>query len=120
MFRSSKLFLVVLVVLIFATSAFAFAANITGLPATTRAGEGATVIGGYAVSNLDYTLNPTSTSTVSAVSFTLDNPAATVTVSLDGGTTFVNCTNPSANNWTCSTTTSVASASQLVIVASDR
>lgn len=120
MFRSSKLLALVLVVLIFATSAFAFAASITGLPATTRAGEGATVIGGYAVSNLDYALTVANPSTVSAVNFTLDAAAATVSVSLDGGTNFFNCTNPANNDWTCATTTSVASATQLVIVASDR
>ena len=119
MFRSSKLFVIVLVVLIFATSAFAFAASITGLPATTRAGEGATVIGGYTVSNLDYVLAVANPSTVSAVNFTLNAAAADVSVSLDGGTTFTGCTDLGSNNWSCTTTTSVAAASQLVIVASD-
>jgi len=120
MFRSSKLFFIVLVVLIFATSAFAFAASITGLPATTRAGEGATIIGNYAVSNLDYVLTVANPSTISAVTFTLDNAAATVSVSLDGGTSFVNCTNGTGNDWSCATTSTVLSATQLVIVASDR
>jgi hypothetical protein len=120
MFRSSKLFAIVLVVLIFATSAFAFAASITGLPATTRAGEGATVIGNYAVLNLDYTLSTGAPSTISAVNVTLDNAAVTVEVSLDGGATFVGCTNTSGNIWSCATTTTVATATQLVIVASDR
>lgn len=120
MFRSSKLFIIVLVVLIFATSAFAFAASITGLPATTRAGEGVTVIGGYTVSNLDYVLTGANPSTVSAVNFTLNAPAADVSVSLDGGTTFdTGCTDDGFNNWSCTTTTSVAAATQLVIVASD-
>ena len=120
MFRSSKLFVIVLLILVFATSAFAFAASITGLPATTRAGEGAAVIGNYAVSNLDYVLTVANPSTISAVTFTLDNAAATVAVSLDGGTNFVSCTNPSGFNWTCPTTSTVAAATQLVIVASDR
>ena len=120
MFRSSKLFIAVLIVLVFATTAFAFAASITGLPATTRAGEGATVIGGYAVSNLDYVLTVANPSTISAVTFTLDNVAATVSVSLDGGTNFVTCTNTAANDWSCPTTTGVSTATQLVIVASDR
>lgn len=120
MFRSSKLFVIVLVVLIFATSAFAFAASITGLPGTTRAGEGATVIGGYTVSGLDYVLTGGNPSTVSAVKFTLNATASDVSVSLDGGTSFITC-GPDAgvNNWICNTTTSVASASELVIVASD-
>lgn len=120
MFRSSKPFVLVLVVLIFATSAFAFAASITGLPATTRAGEGATVIGNYAVVNLDYTLSTGVPSIISEVDVTLDNPAATVEVSLDGGTSFVACTDQGGNSWNCITSTSVAAANQLVIVASDR
>lgn len=120
MFRSYKLFVLVLVILVFATAAFAFAASINGLPATTRAGEGATVIGGYTVSNLDYALTVANPSTVSAVTFTLDNVATSVSASLDGGTSFVNCTNTAGNDWSCATTTSVTSASQLVIVASDR
>ena len=119
MFRSSKLFVIVLVVLIFATSAFAFAASITGLPATTRAGEGATIIGNYAVSNLDYVLTVANPSTISSVDFTLDNPAATVAVSLDGGISFVNCSNTGGTDWSCPTTSTVAAATQLVIVASD-
>jgi hypothetical protein len=119
MFRSSKWFILVLIVLIFATSAFAFAASITGLPATTRAGEGATVIGGYTVSNLDYVLTAGNPSTVSAVNFTLNAAATDVSVSLDGGTTFDTCSDLGSNNWGCTTTTSVASANQLVIVASD-
>jgi len=118
MFRSSKLFLAVLIVLIFATSAFAFAAGITNVP-TTRAGEGATVIGGYDLISLDYTLSTGTPSTISAVDLTLDATAAQVSVSLDG-TSFITCTSGNGTDWTCVTTTSVVSADQLVIIASDR
>ena len=120
MFRSSKLFIIVLITLVFTSSAFAFAAAITGLPATTRAGEGATVIGGYEVLSLDYTLNAGNPSTISQVNITLDNVAATVEVSLDGGANFDACTSGNGTDWVCATTTNVATATNLIIVASDR
>lgn len=102
MFRSSKLFVVVLMVLVFATAAFAFAASNT-VPAS-FAGEGASVTSGYTVSSVTYNLNATTPSDIDSVSFTLNAAAGTVKVRLITTGSYVNCTNSSGFNWTCNTT----------------
>ena len=114
-FRSSKMF-VVLLVLVFATTAFAFAAANT-MPADTFAGEGTTTTSGYTVSNVAYNLNATNASNIDSVSFDLDAAAGTVTISLDG-TNFYACTNGVGFSWSCTTTgETVASASELTVIA---
>lgn len=122
MFRSSKLFLVVLIAMIFATSAFAFAAGINNMPATSYAGEGVSLIGSFDLSNLDYAVNAGNPSTISAVNFTLAPTAVNVQASLDNGATFVTCDDgvSSGTNWSCPFAVDVNSASGLVIVASDQ
>lgn len=117
MFRSTKLFAVVLIVMIFATAAFAFAAGITNIPTTIRAGEGSEPIGGYNVEALDYVMN---NETISTVTFTLNATATNVEVSLDG-TTFVACTTSNGGtDWSCTTNASVATATELTIVANNQ
>lgn len=119
-FRSSKMFVVVLVVLVFATAAFAFAATNT-VPAT-YAGEGASVTSGYTVSNVAYTLNGTTASNIDAVSFDLNAAAGTVTVRLVTTGSYYSCTNGSGNSWSCDTTSpqvTVAAADELRIVATE-
>jgi len=101
MFRSSKWFFIVLVVLIFATSAFAFAASNT-VPAS-FAGEGASVTSGYTVTNVAYNLNAATPSNIDNVTFTLNAAAATVKVRLVTTGSYVTCTDPSGNNWNCAT-----------------
>mgnify|MGYP001578824857 CR=1 FL=1 len=116
-FRSSKLFFVVLVVLVLATSAYAFAATNT-VPAS-RAGEGSGAISGYTVSNIVYTFDTANPSNLTNVAFSLDAAAATVKVSLTAAGTLQTCTNPSGTNWTCTLTgVTVTSASSLRVVAS--
>ena len=120
MFRSSKLFVVVLVVLIFATAAFAFAA--TNTVPNTYAGEGASVTSGYTVSAVVYALNGTTASNIDSVAFTLNAPAATVKVRLVTTGSYYNCTNTSGNNWSCATTApqaTVAAADELRVIATD-
>ena len=101
MFRSSKFFVVLLIVLVFATAAFAFAASNT-VPAS-FAGEGASVTSGYTVSNVAYNLNATTPSNIDSVSFTLNAAAGNVKVRLITTGSYVNCTNPSGFNWSCTT-----------------
>ena len=116
MFRLSKLFFIVLIVLVFATAAFAFAASNT-VPAS-FAGEGSSVTSGYTVSNVVYTLNATTPSNIDSVAFTLNATAATVKVRLVTTGSYFTCTNPSGNNWTCTTTGStVAAADEFRVVA---
>lgn len=61
---------VLMLVLIFAASAYAFAATNTVNPS--RAGEGTGAISGFTISNIDYTVNAANPTEVSQVSFTLD------------------------------------------------
>ena len=116
MFRPSRLFIVVLIVLIFATSAFAFAASNT-VPAS-YAGEGASVTSGYTVTNVVYNLNGTTPSNIDSVAFTLNAAAATVKVRLVTTGSYYSCTNPSGNNWNCTTAgATVAAADEFRVVA---
>ena len=115
-FRSSKLFIVVLVVLVIATSAYAFAA--TNTVPTSRAGEGSGIISGYTVSNIVYTFDTANPSNLTTVTFDLDNPAATVKVSLTAAGTLQNCTSATPfTHWSCTLTgTTVTSATSLRVV----
>ena len=115
--RMSKLFIIVVAALIFATSAYAFAASNT-VPGTV-AGEGAGAVSGYTVTAVTYTLNATTPSNIDSVGFTLSGPATTVKVSVTAGT-FYNCTSGGGNSWTCTTTApqaTVSAATSLDIIA---
>ena len=116
--RSSKMLVAVLIVLVFATTAFAFAASNT-MPAATRAGEGTTTTSGYTVSNVAYNLNATTASNIDEVTFDLNAAAGTVKISLDG-VTYYDCSN-AVLSWSCDTTVgtqaTVAGASELTVVA---
>lgn len=118
MFRSSKLFIVALIVLVFATAAFAFAASNT-VPAS-YAGEGSSVTSGYTISSVVYNLNATTASNVDSVAFTLNAAATTVKVRLVTTGSYYSCTNTSGNNWSCATTApqvTVAAADEFRVVA---
>lgn len=115
MFRSSKLFVLVLVVLVFATAAFAFAASNT-VPAS-YAGEGASVTSGYTVSNVVYNLNATTPSDIDSVAFTLNAAASTVKVRLVTTGSYFTCSNVGLN-WTCNTAgVTVSAADEFRVVA---
>jgi hypothetical protein len=119
MFRPSKL-LVVLLVLIFATAAFAFAATNT-VPGT-YAGEGAEDISGYEVLTVDYNLSVANPSNISSVDLTLDAAASDVKISVVNGGTVYDCSG-AGTNWTCDTTAgtqaTVSAANQLRVIAVD-
>ena len=118
MFRSSKLFFVVLVVLIFATSAFAFAAANT-MPASTYAGEGASTTSGYTVSSVVYNLNATTPSNIDNVTFALNAAASNVKIRLVTTGSYFTCTNTAGFNWSCTTAgVTVAAADEFRVVAS--
>lgn len=118
MFRSSKLFFIVLVVLIFATAAFSFAAS-NSMPASTYAGEGASVTSGYTVSAVVYNLNTTTPTNIDSVTFSLNAAASNVKVRLVTTGSYFSCTNTAGFNWNCTTTgTTVAAADEFRVVAS--
>lgn len=102
-----------------AITTIGFAATNT-VPAS-NAGDGQAAISGYTVTNVHYTLDTTSPSNVTQVSFTL-SPALPVggatRISLNGGSTWLAagaCTGTS--NVTCTATVAVSALSNLRVVA---
>ena len=122
-FRSSKMFVVVLLVLVLATSAFAFAATNT-VPAT-YAGEGASTTSGYTVTAVKYNLNATTASNIDSVTFTLNAAASTVKIRLVTTGSYYSCSTtnaPTNTNWSCATTSpqaTVAAADELRVIATE-
>jgi len=98
--RAITIFTTLIVSLVFATAAFAFAATNT-VPDTT-AGDGSGTISGYAISNVSYTLNATNPGNVDSVAFTIVPATGVVRVQLNGSTWY-NCTNLSGSV-SCTTT----------------
>lgn len=89
---------------------------------STAAGSGAETISGYTVSAVKYNLNSTNPANIDSVQFTLSAAATTVRIKLESSGSYypaANCTNPSGNNWTCTTTApqaTVAGANELSVV----
>lgn len=117
--RISKAFLVTIVVLVFATTAYAFAAANT-LADAGKAGDGSNTVSGYTVDGVTYNLDATDPSLVASVEFDLDDTASDVAASISDGTTetFGACTN-AGTHWTCTFTgvTALDAASFRVIAA---
>ena len=119
MLRNMKVLFVLLVAMVLAVSAYAFAAANT-VP-TTKAGTGAGAISGYTVSNVVYNLNASDPTQLDSVDLTLDAAATNVQIKLvAAGSTWYDCTNGTGNDWSCDTTTpaqTVASMDELEVVA---
>ena len=107
-FRFSRILVVVIAVGIISGAAYAFTASNT-VP-NSYAGDGNQTISGYNVTNVTYTLNGTTPTNVDAVTFDLDNAAATVKARVVGGGSWYSCTNPSGTTWNCATTSPQATA----------
>ena len=75
--RSKRLLGPALVIGLVASGAYALTASNTFAETTTKAGSGSQVIAGYAVSNVEYMVDPDDNSLFSGVKFNLDAPAAT-------------------------------------------
>ena len=126
-FRNFKVLLLVLVVVIIAGSAYAFAASLTGIP-TSKAGTGSGAISGYAVSAVAYTFNASDPTNLDSVTFTLDGVATIAKIEVDTvAGVWYDCVDAdgagAANIWTCDTTVgtqaTAAAMNTLTIVASD-
>ena len=119
MLRNLKVLSVVMVAILLAASAYAFAAANT-VP-TTKAGAGAGAISGYTVSNVVYNLNAADPTLLDSVDLSLDAAATNVQIKLvAAGSTWYDCTNGSGNDWSCDTTTpaqTVAAMDELEVVA---
>jgi len=117
-FRSSKMFIVVLVIMAFATTAYAFAASNT--VDASNAGEGSAAIGGYDVTNVTYTYSTANPSMITFVDFDIDPPATKAGVGFNAGT-LTDCGALSAGgaHAHCPVSQDVLGATSLRVVASD-
>jgi hypothetical protein len=104
------------IIAILATAAYGFAAS-NSVPATT-AGDGAAGITGYNVTNVHYNLNAANPANIDSVSFDLGTVANTVSVQMDGSTTWFSSCTAAGTVWTCLTPGETAyNASNLRVVA---
>ena len=99
-----RYFAMLVLIMIFASSAYAFAA--ANVVPETGAGDGANTISGYTVANVTYALNAVNPANLDTVSFALTptagaGAATTVKVQLVTGGTWFNCT-LAGPSWNCS------------------
>ena len=93
------------------------------------AGDGSGTVSGYTVTNIDYTLLSSDPSKIESVAFDVaatggaDAPNE-VQITVDAGTTWVTCTGPETNTWTCTFTASsepsVSAIEELQVVAAEQ
>jgi len=99
-----RILILVILVLILGTASYGFAATNTVADAG-KAGEGFNTISGYAVTNVQYTLDSNDPTAFASVSFTLDTAATSVYAGLDDGAVeWASCatTNaPTNTNFSC-------------------
>jgi hypothetical protein len=81
MFRNFKVLLSVLVVLVIAGSAYAFAAANT--IEASSVGSGTSTVSGYVISNVEYNFAAGDPTEVASIEFDLDKAAGTVKIQLD-------------------------------------
>jgi hypothetical protein len=117
---ATHLFLIVLIsAVILGSLVYTLAASNT-VPAA-RAGDGASSIVGYTLTNVSYVLaaNPQN---LDRVNFTLDAAASSVRAKVvSGSSAYVSCTNTGGFNWSCdlSPDVLVTSADQLTVIAAE-
>ena len=112
--RTITVFTTLLVSLVFATAAFAFAAANT--VDASNAGDGQGAVSGYTISNIHYALNASNPGNVDSVTFTIAPTTGNVHVQVDGAT-WISCTN-TAGSVSCTTPgLTAAAASNLRVVA---
>ena len=116
MFKNLKVLLVVFVIVALSASAYAFAAANT-VP-DTRAGDGSGAVSGYTVTSIVYNLNATDPSTLDSVSFDLGAAATQVEAQLVASGSWYTCTLDAGTVWECDTTgLTVSTINQLRVVA---
>ena len=102
--RTFRSIVILLVALVFASTAYAMAASNTMLDAG-KAGDGSNNVSGYTVTGVTYNLDTTNPSLIASVEFDLDAAASSVAASLTDASsneTFASaCTEAPANHWTC-------------------
>lgn len=106
-----------LVATVLAAGAYAYTASNT--VAASAAGDGAGVVSGYDVTNVQYTLDAADPTAIDAVSFDLDAAASVVKADTDNGSGYVDCTNTGGTSWSCDfpTNPAVAGVTSLAVIA---
>lgn len=118
--RKPRSILIVMLALILAAAIYGFAA--ANVVPETGAGDGSGTISGYTVSNIDYTLDGADPSQITGVTFDVTSTTGSagapseVHITLNGGS-WVSCSGPTGNNWSCTVSVTVLSASSLRVVA---
>jgi hypothetical protein len=117
MLRNFKVLLVVLVAIVLAASAYAFAASNT--VNTPKAGEGFSLISGYTV-DVAYNLNASDPTLLDSVDLTLNAAATDVKIKLvAASSTWIDCSG-SGTAWTCNTTgQTISGIDRIDVVATD-
>ena len=101
--RTFRTMIILIVALVFASTAFALAASNTMADAG-KAGDGSNTVSGYTVSGVTYNLDTTNPSLIASVEFDLDAAASSVAASLTDASsteTFASACSSSGNHWTC-------------------
>lgn len=100
-----KVITIILAIAILGAAAYGFAA--ANIVPETGAGEGSGAISGYTITNINYTLLASDPTKIESVSMDIAatagaGVASDVRISVDAGTTWISCTGPVTNTWTCS------------------
>lgn len=103
--RTFRTMIILIVALVFASTAFALAASNTMADAG-KAGDGSNTVSGYTVTGVTYNLDVTDPSLIASVEFDLDTAASSVAASLTDASsteTFASACNDggSGTHWTC-------------------
>lgn len=123
---SGRTVIVVFALIILSAFVYGFAAANT-VPET-GAGDGSGTVSGYTISNVSWSLLSSDPSSLSGVDLDVAatagaGAASDVRITVDGGSTWVTCTGPSGNTWSCSFATgsepSVSAVSALQVVAAE-
>jgi hypothetical protein len=112
-----KVLIIGLIAFALATVTYAYA-NTNTVPAS-AAGDGSGAISGYTISSIVYTLDATTPSNISKITFTLNASATVVQVSVTGAAPYQSCTVSGGTSVTCnfSPEPTVVSATSLRVIA---
>jgi len=114
--KTWQLILTLALMALLATAAYAVTA--TNIVPATKAGDGSGAVSGYTISNVVYTLDNASPQNIASWQFDLDAAASTVQSKLVSGSgTYTACVHGAGFHWTCTLSTTVASADQLRVIA---
>lgn len=102
-----KYIAIALIILVLAVVAFGYAA--ANVVPESGAGEGVGTISGYTIDNIAYTLLAADPTSVSSVTFEVTPTSGAeaptqVKISVDSGSTWIDCTGPTTNAWACAFT----------------